>query len=440
MKYDDWQNDILKQDGHILLCTGRRVGKTTIFAAKAAERMVKHPKTEIVAVSLTEDQAFLMRIMVEDYLKEHYPTWLKVRKKDKPTKSRIKLSNGSKYTVRPVGNTGDAVRGFNANVLIVDEAAFMPEDMWLAAKPTLLTTGGDIWMCSTPHGKQGYFYECFENKHDRWNVYHISSENVIHNRLISESWTQKEREMAVEYLNQEKQDMSELQYAQEYLGEFVDEFRRFFTDKWIERVCTLTKFAEISRNADRFLGVDIARLGQDHTVFEVLQKTDAGSLWHLHHEVQKKWLTTQTEERIIQLTQALELRKAYIDAGAGSLGVGVLDHLLANDKTKRKVEAVNNRQIVRDRDGKKQRLLKEDLYDNMKALGEKGLLFLLDRDDIRLALRSIQYEYITKASQKSRLNIFASPHNAGDVIEALIRACVGSKERIKNFKVYRIPV
>ena len=27
-------------------------------------------------------------------------------------------------------------------MLIVDEAAYMPELMWIAAKPTLLTTGG----------------------------------------------------------------------------------------------------------------------------------------------------------------------------------------------------------------------------------------------------------------------------------------------------------
>ena len=33
----------------------------------------------------------------------------------------------------------------------------MPESVFTASKPTLLTTGGKIWMCSTPFGKTGYF-------------------------------------------------------------------------------------------------------------------------------------------------------------------------------------------------------------------------------------------------------------------------------------------
>ncbi len=118
MILDGWQTKILETEGDLLLCTGRRVGKTTIFAIKAAERMVKNKGTQIVAVSLTEDQAFLMHSMVLNHLEKNYKPYLKVPKKKKPTKSIIHLNNGSSYTVRPVGNTGDAIRGFNASVLI----------------------------------------------------------------------------------------------------------------------------------------------------------------------------------------------------------------------------------------------------------------------------------------------------------------------------------
>ncbi len=61
--------------------------------------------------------------------------------------------------IRPVGNTGDGARGFEGGVLIVDEAARMPKLFWIAAKPILLTTNGKLWLGSTPFGKDGYFWE-----------------------------------------------------------------------------------------------------------------------------------------------------------------------------------------------------------------------------------------------------------------------------------------
>lgn len=427
---DPWQQDILDAKGHILLCTGRQVGKTMIFARKAAERMIAQPNCHIIAVSLTEDQAFLMKIMVQDYIQQNYKQYLKVKKSLKPTKNTINLNNGSTYRVRPVGNTGDAVRGFTGDILIVDEASRMPELMWMAAKPTLLTTGGDIWMCSTPHGKIGYFYECWLNRENQFFVKHISSEDVIYNRPPSKSWSGDIREKRIRFLETEKATMSELRYGQEYLGLFQDDLKRFFTDDWVDDACTEKKEARLT-GRDYYLGVDIARLGGDETTFEIVRKVNSDTMLHVYNETATKQLTTWTEERIIQLDTLYDFRRIYIDAGAGSLGVGIFDHLLRDDRTKRKVEAINNRKIVMDREGKsKQRLLKEDLYDNLRSLGQKNQIHILDEDNVRLSLRSIQYEYIKKANQISQLRIFG---DYAHIVEGLIRAAWCSKE--KNIKV-----
>src|SRR3990167_1532378 len=88
-------------------------------------------------------------------------------------------------TGRPVGNTGDAVRGFTGDILILDEVSRFQEMILNASKPVLLTTAGKIWMCSTPFGKKGYFYESFLNKFGRFKVWHKSCEEVIFDRKIS---------------------------------------------------------------------------------------------------------------------------------------------------------------------------------------------------------------------------------------------------------------
>ena len=434
IQFDDWQKQILAAEGHIILNTGRQVGKTLTFATKAAERMVKIPNTKIIAVSLTEDQAFLMKIMTQEHIEKNYKPYLKVKKSLKPTKNTIHLNNGSSYVVRPVGNTGDAVRGFTGDVLIVDEASRMPELMWMAAKPTLLTTGGDIWMCSTPFGRQGYFYDCFQNKHGHFKVFHVNSEEVIKNRAITDIWTEKRREGGLRMLEEEKANMSELQYAQEYLGQFIDELRQYFPEETIDKVCTEKRRDAILKNRDYFLGVDIARLGDDDTTYQIIHKINKENLVHVDSQIYKKQLTTQTEDRILQTNSLYDFRRIYIDAGAGSLGVGIFDHLLRHEETKRKVVAINNRQIVLDRDGKsKQRLLKEDLYDNLRSLMEKNQIKLLDDEKVRLSLKSVQYEYVRKKNGLTQLRIFG---NYTHIVEGLIRAAWCIKEKNINRLLY----
>jgi len=352
---DDWQRDLLAHEGNLLLCTGRQVGKTTIMSRKAAKFMLEHPNSKIIVISLTEDQAKLMIVMILDHLEK--TTSRKIKSNQRFTnQNKITLTNGSQVIARPVGTTGDAVRGFTGDVLIIDEASRMPELVFEASKPTLLTTGGKIWICSTPFGKQGYFYDCFLNKHNRFKVFHISSEEVIHKRPVRANWTEEKRRLAIAHLEAEKKDMTFLQYGQEYLGLFLDDLRRFYSDEWIDKVCILKRPDNIPK-IDNYMGVDIGRMGGDATTYEVLTIKNADKhnlrvLQIAHHQERFK-LTTHTCQRILDLTTSFQLQKVGIDAGSGSLGVGVYDFLLQHPLTRRKVVPMNNRQISMDKDGKK---------------------------------------------------------------------------------------
>ena len=430
---DDWQSDLLKVEGNIVLCTGRQVGKTTIMAMKAVEYMIKNPNSKIIIVSLTEDQAKLIIIMMLDYMEKKDRKMI-ARGKNKPTQNKLILTNKSSALARPVGTTGDAVRGFTGDVLIIDEASRMPELVWTASRPTLLTTGGQIWMCSTPHGKQGYFWEAFQNKNDKFYVFHISSEKAIHDRPVNDNWTETKREGAINFLELEKSDMSSLQYGQEYLGLFLDELRQYFPDELIERVCSIKRRETILKNRDYSLGVDIARMGDDASTFEIIDKISEKNLVQVENIVTRKTRTTQTEDRIYQLNRQYDsIKHIYIDAGSGSLGVGVFDHLLDNPETKRKVVAINNRARPLDREGKKKtKLLKEDLYDNLLSLMERGYIKLLDDEDIRVSLKSVQYEFLKKEMGFTQMRIFG---NDTHIAEGLIRAAWCVKDKALNIWV-----
>lgn len=428
---DNWQREILEHKGNLVLCTGRQVGKTFTMSQKAAKYMIDNPNSKIIIVSLTEDQAKLMIVMILDYLEKNYKTSIS-KGKDKPTQNKVVLRNKSQVIARPVGNTGDAVRGFTGNVLIIDEASRMPKIAFEAALPTLASTGGEIWMCSTPHGKQGYFWDSFNNK-ERFKVFHISTEEVYRNRPLSEEWTEKRKEESIKFVEQEKKDKSELMYGQEYLGLFLDDLQRFFSDAWINKLSILSPPKEDDfPKFYNMMGVDIARMGNDKIAYEVLHQRK--TVWHHVLSISKsKQDTVQTENDIIGLTQTLNIDRVGIDAGSGSLGVGVLDHLLKHPVTGRKVIAMNNRKISLDKDEKeRQTLFKEDMYENLKSMGEHNEILLLDDLDLRIQLQSIQIEY---DENTSKTYIYGTP--SPDKVEALVRAAyLAKKEKIFKLDIH----
>ena len=264
---DKWQKEILDcKAKYILLCKGRQIGGTFIFARKCSERMVSQRGCKIVVASLTEDQAQLVIAMVLGYLEKNYKDFIKKPYSRNVTKSVINLKNGSQIISRPVGTTGNAVRGFTGHVLYLNEASRMQEFIFEAAKPILLTTAGDIWMDSTPKGMEGYFYKSWVNKNKRFKVFYYTSEEVIKNREISESWTIEQRESALRFLDEEKEDMTKFQYQQEYLGMFVGGIQRFIPDELIDARCNIDPTKPYTPIGDKFQGIDLARMGGDEIV------------------------------------------------------------------------------------------------------------------------------------------------------------------------------
>lgn len=438
MQLDKWQKEILEYDGNLLLNTGRQVGKTFIFSQKAARYMLQHPNSRIIVVSLTEDQAQLMIIMTLDYLERNNKKSIAIKKKQ-PTKNKILLKNGSQILARPVGNTGDAVRGFTGNVLIVDEASRMPELMWTAAKPTLATTGGQIWMCSTPFGRQGYFYDCWLNKNNRFKIFEVNTPEVYKNREISEDWNSQKRKGALEFIEQEQKDMSQLQFAQEYLGQFIDDLRQFFPDKLIEKLMIAKRPERILPNSIYSLGVDIARMGGDETTFEILYKGPSNRLLQVESQVTTKTLLTQTFQHIHSLNKQYDFAKIYVDDEG--IGIGVFDMLITDEETRRKTVALRNSKKIIDykanawsknQTAGKTRMLKQDLYFNMLKLMEQSRISFLDDPEIFQSFKSIQYEFTNDKKGKPFMHIFG---NYSHIVEGLIRAAWIDKEKNLNMSI-----
>lgn len=423
---DDFQKEALDHKGNLLLCTGRRVGKTYIMAFKAIKRMLDK-KIRVVVVSLTEEQAMLIIAMAKNILQEIASTNM-LKKREQTNKKTITLRNGSKMISRAVGNDGDSLRGYEADILLIDEASRMGKLFWIAITPLILTTKGEMWLCSTPHGKQGYFWERFNEAYNLkqengFKVIYTTTEYIVNNRPISSSWTIEQKDAALKILTQEKRTMSEIEYGQEYMGLFLDELRQYFSEETIEKACVYKRRSPIGTV---FMGVDIARMGGDKTTYQFIDKISDDKMYHIENIVRGKQDTYKTEQEIVNFSAQWRAEKIGIDAGSGSLGIGIYDRLVNTPATREKVIAMTNQKVSLNRDGTdKQRIFKEDMYENLNYLMQTNKLKLLDDPEIKQQLRSIQIELF-----EGKTKIFANP--SADIIEGIVRAAYLAEKQKLN--------
>ena len=409
---DNWQKEVLNSKGkRICIRAGRQVGKSTIISLKAAIYAVRKRKKVVLIVAAVERQAQLLFEKTLAMILELDKT--QILKNKKPTKSFVELKNNTRIYCVPVGLSGYGIRGFTVDLLIVDEAAFLSEDVWAAIIPMLAVSKGDLILLSTPRGAKGYFYECFkDNEYKNW---HVSSEDCPR--------------ISKEFLETQKKRMTKLEYAQEFKGEFIESLQKYFPTELIRTCMTLEK-GEYRVGKEYYLGLDFARYGGDENAYIIAEKSQDGErLKVISAEVQSDVSTALTIQKILVLESIHHFSKIYLDDGG--LGAPILDQLLVTSETRRKVVGLNNASRAIDREGRVKRLLKEDLYANLKVCMEQNKIELIKNDELFHSLESIQFEI----GEDGRSKIFGS---YAHLTEALIRAAWAIRTKALKIWVHSI--
>jgi len=380
---DPWQKEYIKSRGNCFLLCGRQSGKTAAMSVKIGECAVDEESGgDYLVIALTEKQAYQLFFKTLMYLEAKHHKMIK-RGNDKPTKHEIRLTNGITIRCYAAGKYGDGLRTFTIKKLFIDEAAPMEREVFIAVSPMLSVTGGTMDISSTPRGKTGYFYECSDDsalEHIKPNFtrFYVSAEDCPRH--------------TDEFLEGERRDMSMVEYAQEYLAKFLDEVKQFLPTELIMELSTLNR-GLINLEKDYYLGVDIGGMGKDPSTFEIFDGTDKEDIKQVENMVlgeKTELRTTDTTDQIVILNKQYYFNGIGVDDGGA--GVGVLDQLLIEDETKRKVIGLNNASRIVDRYGNKKRLLKEDMYHNLKTRMERREVhFLKDESQIN-SLKSLQWD------------------------------------------------
>lgn len=138
-----------------VICAGRRVGKTILIRHVAITSLLAGKA--VVYITPT----FVLADEAYDRIIEALPLQL-ITKANKSTRLIEILGGGSIRFFS--GEALSRVRGFDASVILVDEAAHIPDlqTEWnQSLRPLLLKTKGRAYLISTPYGKN-YFYSLFQ--------------------------------------------------------------------------------------------------------------------------------------------------------------------------------------------------------------------------------------------------------------------------------------
>ncbi len=126
---DDWQRDALSSRDNLLILAARQTGKTTVIALKALHRALYHNDATILIVCPSQKQSVEMLRRVKAF----YARLDRPLPSDGESQTTLVLHNGSRILSLPANDAG--IRGYTADLLILDEAARIDDELWVAVAP-----------------------------------------------------------------------------------------------------------------------------------------------------------------------------------------------------------------------------------------------------------------------------------------------------------------
>ena len=257
------------------LILGRQTGKSLLLTNLLLKWSLENNGCSTMMVSPTYNQ---VRKIYEDVEKVLGGTPLLVS--SNKSNYEMELLNGSKIVYRSAEKP-DNLRGYTNDFLLVDEAAFIRQQVWdEVLKPTILVKGRKVLFASTPKNKGGYLHKLYLHGMDPDKPEYVSINGSSYlNPYINP-----------DDLDEAKKTMPEDIFRAEVMGEFTDGGGSVF--KNIDNYCVLPQWINKQPSDRYYAGIDLGRL-TDYTVLTILD--DKGKVAFIYRDNNKPWETLINE-------------------------------------------------------------------------------------------------------------------------------------------------
>lgn len=205
-----WQREFLRSGAQrLLLLCSRQSGKSTVVATLALHEALYHPPALVLLLSraLRQSQELFRKVL------DVYRVCDQTVPPEAESALRLELQNGSRIISLP--GKEETVRSYSGvRLLVIDEAARVPDALYYAVRPMLAVSGGRLVGLSTPWGKRGFFHQEW-TEGQGWERVKITAEQCPR--------------IAPEFLVEERRSLGEWWVKQEYGCEFVETVDQIFS-------------------------------------------------------------------------------------------------------------------------------------------------------------------------------------------------------------------
>jgi hypothetical protein len=214
---DPWQAAVLRSSApRILLNCCRQSGKSTTVGTIAAHTAIYQPGSLVLLVSPTQRQSAELLLKVRTVLGALGPVEMEAE-----SILSLETESGSRVISLP-GHNESTIRGYSGvDLLLVDEASRVRDDLMTAVRPALAVSGGRLIALSTPFGTRGWWYEAWISA-EPWQRVKVTAEQVSR--------------IGHEFLEEERRNLGEWFWQQEYMAEFQDADTSVFRSADIARM------------------------------------------------------------------------------------------------------------------------------------------------------------------------------------------------------------
>lgn len=262
----------------------------------------------------------------------------------------IHKANGTTLTIESIfGSTlqffsVDAYTSIRGNtitgILICDEAAYYP---------TVLPNGEQIWdnvimpitkarckkvvFISTPHGKQGFFYDMYQRAlevEQDSNSYKRNYKQITRTILDDELVTDEQREEI-------RKNISDLAYRQEFLCEWIDDANSVFNG-----FAACFKDYEYNTNSKQWAGIDLNSVGEDDTVLTFINEEQQTRQYIINGNT----MNDKYDQIAFYLNNAKNLQYAYFEMNG--VGAPIFEEVKKRLRVKHKLrewQTTNNTKV-----------------------------------------------------------------------------------------------
>lgn len=185
----------------------------------------------------------------------------------------ITFINGSVMYFRS-GEREDTLRGYTLDYLVIDEAAYIKDEVWnTVLRPTVLVNGKKVLFISTPKGRNWFYNLAMRGYSDDYPQYKTFHATSFDTPYITE-----------DELIEAKLSLPETIYKQEILAEFIDDGGEVFSN--LKNVCVLPNYPNYDPSKKYYAGLDFGRQN-DFTVLTIVNVD--GDVVDFYRERQKSW-------------------------------------------------------------------------------------------------------------------------------------------------------